>query len=77
MLKYKVKEIKDGYGHKNLEEQVNEFLEEKKATKGENFNLIDIKYHTQVIALKHVTHNGKLRSTVRDASALIIYEESK
>lgn len=72
MLKYKVKEIKDGYGHKNLEEQVNEFLEEIG-----DINLIDIKYHTQVIALKHVTHNGKLRSTVRDASALIIYEESK
>jgi len=72
VLKYKVKEIKDGYGHKNLEEQVNEFLEEIG-----DINLIDIKYHTQVIALKHVTHNGKLRSTVRDASALIIYEESK
>ena len=71
-MKYKVKEIKDGYGHKNLEEQVNEFLEEIG-----DINLIDIKYHTQVIALKHVTHNGKLRSTVRDASALIIYEESK
>ena len=70
--RYKVKEIKDGYGHKNLEEQVNEFLEEIG-----DINLIDIKYHTQVIALKHVTHNGKLRSTVRDASALIIYEESK
>jgi len=71
-MRYKVKEIKDGYGHKNLEEQVNEFLEEIG-----DINLIDIKYHTQVIALKHVTHNGKLRSTVRDASALIIYEESK
>lgn len=71
-MKYKVKEIKDGYGQKKLEEQVNEFLEEVG-----DINLIDIKYHTQVIALKHVTHNGKLRSTVRDASALIIYEESK
>ena len=71
-MKYKVKEIKDGYGQKKLEEQVNEFLEEIG-----DINLIDIKYHTQVIALKHVTHNGKLRSTVRDASALIIYEESK
>ena len=73
MLKYKVKEIKDGYGHKNLEEQVNKFLEKFSS----HIKLIDIKYHTQVIALKHVTHNGKLRSNVRDASALIIYEESK
>ena len=73
MLKYKVKEIKDGYGHKNLEEQVNKFLEKFSS----HIKLIDIKYHTQMIPLKHMTADARPRSTLRDASALIIYEESK
>lgn len=71
-MKYKVKEIKDNYGRKSLEEEINKFLEDIG-----DINLIDIKYHTQMIPLKHMTADARPRSTLRDASALIIYEESK
>ena len=48
-MKYKVKEIKDNYGRKSLEEEINKFLEDIG-----DINLIDIKYNTQMIPLQQM-----------------------